>query len=493
MAVTRLIHKPACYAQNTLVMDFTNITEGICVPLYIQQHISHFAGFVESLRQQMIVESGGLDEYGALSNKQDVDTPTRLMLNEKHGEELERRIEALRHVLSNIKVLGLKPDAILNEISLSTTYNLADAKRKGKTSWTAYNFEKVPVVAAVTLLSKLKTDARSAELLVLDKLYKKVDGGTYKFDKLSAKWISPSTYVVAGNEPFQANIFMSATSSTQEVEVFVGQFKDDINLYNEAGKLVELTSEFPLKSGFKALEVKGGMANFEHLPQTAGQQLVQGVLKIKTPLGDDYNYFPFELNYRSAQADAVISPDKMNVLYIGVENPLSISAPGIAAENIKAGINQGRLRGSNGHFIAMVEQPGIAHVNVSAQMRDGSIKHMGNQQFRVKRIPSPKVRLGEYESGTIPTAQFKVYQHLNTILEDFVFAVQFEIVSYNVMNARNGQIILDEKIQGHRYNNKVKQVVRNARSGDIFYYDNVTVRGPDNKLRVLPTLTLRLI
>ena len=62
--------------------------------------------------------------------------------------------------------------------------------------------------------------------------------------------------------------------------------------------------------------------------------------------------------YQVARPSAVVSPDKMNVLYIGVPNPVSVSAPGVPKEKLHVSMSSGSLSGSAGQYTATVNALG---------------------------------------------------------------------------------------------------------------------------------------
>ncbi len=58
------------------------------------------------------------------------------------------------------------------------------------------------------------------------------------------------------------------------------------------------------------------------------------------PEGDVLD-FHFKGNYIVAPPSLTVAATKMNVFYIGVDNPVSISVPGLADEKIQAHITEG--------------------------------------------------------------------------------------------------------------------------------------------------------
>ena len=84
---------------------------------------------------------------------------------------------------------------------------------------------------------------------------------------------------------------------------------------------------------------------------------------------------------------ATVSADKMNVFYIGVDNPVSISVPGVPNDRVRASITNGTIiPKGNGKYIVRVSQGTKSVVNVTAEM-NGKMMSMGSAEFRVKRVP----------------------------------------------------------------------------------------------------------
>ncbi|MGC4103363.1 N-acetylmuramoyl-L-alanine amidase [Ferruginibacter sp.] len=120
-----------------------------------------------------------------------------------------------------------------------------------------------------------------------------------------------------------------------------------------------------------------------------GDRAKAGVIEIITKSNEqafvtvaDISNTPAVIN----NAPAVISVDKMNVLYIGVDNPVSIAAPGIAPQDVQLSISQGSITGGNGKYIARVVSTGEAIISLS---KKGSDKVIQTFSFRVNRLPDP--------------------------------------------------------------------------------------------------------
>lgn len=95
-----------------------------------------------------------------------------------------------------------------------------------------------------------------------------------------------------------------------------------------------------------------------------------------------------EYNTINDDAPAAIALDKMNVLYIGVDNPITAAAPGVAPEDLVLTVTEGNasITGKNGKYNIRVTSPGQVTIGV---MKSGSSKIISQSSFRVRRIPDP--------------------------------------------------------------------------------------------------------
>ena len=116
----------------------------------------------------------------------------------------------------------------------------------------------------------------------------------------------------------------------------------------------------------------------------------------------------------------------MNVLYIGVENPLTITA-GVGSEKISASFSGGEIKRAGGsQWIAIPKTQGEHNVNVIIEGKSTPVK------FRVKRLPDPGAFVGPKRGGSMPAADFKVQGGLIARLIDSDFEAPFRVVSYTV-------------------------------------------------------------
>lgn len=107
---------------------------------------------------------------------------------------------------------------------------------KRKTTWEEENFENMPVIAAITLLTKIQSDLRSAESEILHTLLKNIDKGDVRVNQLNAYVIPSSKTVIRGGK-YSANIVLAAIDTTMAPVINI----DGKQLPNSKDGLYEVT------------------------------------------------------------------------------------------------------------------------------------------------------------------------------------------------------------------------------------------------------------
>ena len=127
-----------------------------------------------------------------------------------------------------------------------------------------------------------------------------------------------------------------------------------------------------LKQGYRKIEdIQGGVAKYEEA--ASGDRNYQGVIKLPKPgFEGQSDFFPFEFGYETFQiGQPIISATKMNVLYMGVDNPLEISIPGYTSDKISVNspseVPISLVSGKS--YTSKPKRPGIYKIRVAS--RDG--------------------------------------------------------------------------------------------------------------------------
>ncbi|MDP3927920.1 MAG: GldM family protein, partial [Bacteroidota bacterium] len=189
---------------------------------------------------------------------------------------------------------------------------------------------------------------------------------------------------------------------------------------------------------------------------------------------------------------AVISATKMNVVYIGLENPISVSVPGFSANKVDVKCVGGNLKkiGSAGEYELTVDGSNRT-VTISASV-DG--KMMGTKEYRVRQIPKPTPMLGSIEqSGSVSLGQLKSANFVLTALKDFAFeGVNFTPISWSlVYQPKTGQA-QSTSGNSNQLTPEAKRYLNAAKPGDRFILMNIKAKGPAGAVPIPSSLALEV-
>ena len=449
--------------------------------------------YIEHLKDTLVRRTEGLDENEKVPALRDVEKkenyhwPTSIMCGDKHdgtgakATELKNNMEAFK--VTVLKLLADNPKARASfqarlESSLDTKA-YPDAEDEKRT-WEMQRFYHNPVVASVALLTKFQGDVRNTEGQIIEQLYKSVEPDLYKPDIFRAEVIPESDYVLLGQE-FKARVFLSATSSTLLPDVYIGAKIDP------ATRQMVPTEAPPLKT-------EDNFSIYTDRPGSEGVKKWGGVINAKNS-DNTYTAYPFESEYIAARPTGVISADKMNVLYIGVNNPMSISVPGVSNDKVKTysvgggvSLKPDPLRGS-GKWIATATTQGECTFTITADF-GGKQQTMGKATYRVKRVPDPVAKIAGKNEGTI-SKEVLIVNSLIPTMGDFVFDLYPIITSYRMSLYRRNVGLIEIDGTDNRLTPRMQEELRKAKTGDKVYFEYIRVKMPDGP-RSLPSINFTL-
>jgi gliding motility-associated protein GldM len=176
-------------------------------------------------------------------------------------------------------------------------------------------------------------------------------------------------------------------------------------------------------------------------------------------------------------AGAAISLTKMNVLYVAVDNPVSISVSGAPNEKVSATISQGSLTKREGsEYIAQPASSGEATVTVFAEI-DGQKKNMGSMQFRVKSIPTPVAKVGGKAGGNIDKNALASQQGVLADMEDFLFDLSCRVQQFEV-GVITAQGYKSAKSSSAVFTDEQKALINGLSKGQFVIFTNIKAQGP---------------
>lgn len=439
----------------------------------VKSESAELVSFLESWKRKLIMITGGWRDSvnfpGEIANESDLHASTdNLVEGEKGGQKIKEKLEAFRGSLLKAMNTDENSDfAKLLPLKIEKP-RASDANPKG--DWVMGNFYNMPVVAVVTLLSKFQNDIKNSEAMVIDNLFDKIHEQDVKFDGFKAIAVPKNSYLLAGQKV--------------EAEISIAAYKTDAKpvVSSNIGRVTK---------------TEDGIAYWENTVSGTGLQTVKGTVSID--MGGKNETRPFEFTYMVGSTGASMQLDKMNVFYIGVPNPVTVSAAGYAMEDIELSIPGGDATITKGDALGkydvMMKKQGKVTAVISARTKEG-VKQVGTQEIRVKMIPDPIAEVGGRTGSFLEAPnRMKVYPGIVASMKGFDFDVRFHVISYEFTFLQKrqdpvGPISVNSPM--FSANKQVSDLIAKCKPGDKIFLENIKARGPDGFTRTLGTIIITI-
>lgn len=406
--------------------------------------------FIDGLKTTLKKEAGYNnavsvdDNFTALNN---TEPASALFFNgsetvpSKNATDLKAKVEALKSYIT--QTFGSTPELkpVVDRASKTLTTEFSNKETRNGKNWLQYKFYGQPLIAALSNLEVMQSEARNLQSDVLmTMLQEKVDADI-KFDAYTAIVSAPTT-VIQG-EAAQAKVAIGNYSSNVPglsmpgLTVTNGQGVRGLDTGSTGDKSFSGTISFT--------DVNGKVIS---LPYSHTYKVIAGAQELK------------------AQKGAIVTADKMNVLYRGLPNPISGSILGADMSGISLSASGASVSGSGGKWT--VTPGGGTTVNLTISGRDpkgGVISQ--SFPFRIKNVPPPVGQVQGKSVVSMPASSIP-NQRVTADMPDFDFPVSFTVNSFMFKVPGKAAML----VNGNSLSN-VASLTKNLRNGDIAYIFNI--------------------
>ena len=325
-------------------------------------------------------------------------------------------------------------------------------------SWEYHNFHHTVLVADVTLLNKIISEAETAELNAVTQLMTNIHAQDFTFDEVGARVFAESGYLLSG-QTYKAQAMVTAWKNSQ----LTARVKLD------GGAEKEYTSN---AQGVIPLEWNVGVGSHKYT----------GVIDMLDPTTNKMEEFPFEGAFTVAPPAVSVSATKMNVVYRGINNPIAVGG-GVGGE-INASASSGTLsRTGNGTYNLL---PGAAdEVTISVTSGGSSL---GSMKFRVKDLPKPVALIRNVVNGQVSKSALQAAGRVEAEMKDFDFdGVRYDVVGYTFRYKTKSGTTKEAKAGSGAFTDEIRNAISQANVGDMFVFTAIQVRGNDGKTKTIET------
>ena len=427
-----------------------------------------FTSFIETVRDTVVSASGGyypeddVKHAGQPKGYKNKEVTTRILVNQGLGGEMKDRISNAKEDLLAIvnELNGAEGtqinDTTLAELETQISLKISDAYKKEKVpgkdsvSWEYFTFNQLPVAAMFPLLSQYTNDMKSSEAAILNFLVDQLGKTSFKVDDFIPISSPKKSYIIAG-ESFETEISVGARSTSINENV-------SINVNGQS------------------LSVTDGKASYSVRTSRTGIQKYNVNVSLTNPTTGERDTYTEEFEYEVGRRSVAVSADKMNVFYIGVDNPISVSAAGVSSNDLRVSGNGGGIqlsRTGQGKYNVKVSSVGATKVNVS-----GGGLTPTSFDFRVKRIPDPVARIAGKTGGLIGNGEFRAQGGVFAELDNFDFDARCTIAGFTLVYQPPREDLQEIVNVGQAFTGASKGLISRAKPGDTFYFNNVRAKCP---------------
>jgi gliding motility-associated protein GldM len=376
-----------------------------------------------------------------------LDASTRLFETKKEGEVLKNRLDQYKQ-----QMLDLDPTIKAQFESTFPVNTTPPPSQDGKKKdFTQSFFHMTPTIAALTMLSKFQNNIKNAESQIVTYCHNQIGAVEVHMDQVGVLVGQNSNYLMPGQQ-LQITAGVGAYSSSAAPSISINGSSVPVS----NGQGVYTTTVSGAGEHTVNVNVTFRDENNKIVTKSAPVKYVVG-----TPGG------------------AAVMPTKMNVFYIGVDNPVRISS-GTGMDKTTVSMTGGSISGSGTDRIVRVTGGTQATVTVNADGKSNPF------EFRIKRIPDPIIKVGPSSGGRIQSVMFKNQSFARADLENFDFEARFNIVSASIyFSGANFPNVQEVHITGGSLAGAQTQLSK-CIPGTSVTFDNVKVQGPDGVVRSIP-------
>jgi len=441
--------------------------------------------YLEKMKVDMVMMTEPTDETKAkeriknpflIGRKEDYDRPTTFFGTNNppgtSGKAHELKIKLEKYRTDLLGFVDAKNKAKIEKALTTLECKLPEAsetKEGSHSTWEMFYFYHQPQSAALVELTKWQNIVRGAEAEILTYLWDQISATSFKFDAVMAALIPKSNFVTSGSM-FECEAFLAAYSTAVKPKITYGASADSTTGAVAGG--TDLPDD-------KIINGKG----YIQVPASGAGERTFGVsIKIVNPVTGAETPYTANIKYNVAPPSATVSATKMNVMYKGLDNPIEVSVPGVAPNQISVNCSGGAMSGGNGKYSVKPGSGKEVVISVAAKNTDGKSTSMGSYKFRVKPVPTPKITWVNQTDRGFVSGNAGAGSPLIPRMEDFDFDVYSTITSFEVGFKLGGDYYV-KQCSGNSIPGDVAAKIRGLGKGTTVSFSSVkmTVPGGDRR------------
>ncbi|MDQ0780351.1 GldM family protein [Chryseobacterium sp. W4I1] len=371
----------------------------------------------------------------------------------KGALDLKAKIDDVRNYIN--ATFGNNPQLkdLVDRANKSLIAEYPKGKSPNDKTWFQNKFYHQPLIAAISNLEIIQNDARNVQSDALALLLQEKVDANIKFSSYEPI-VSGPVDIQAGKQA-EVKVMLGTYSTSNKISISgVGRVENGKGITSISGSGI---GEHKLGGTITLTDASGKPQSF---PWTHTYNVIAGPREVKLEKG------------------LLLSADKMNVMYRGLENPvsgsilgadnskLSLSAPGASVRN--TGPGKWSVKPTSGNTVKLTLS-GIDPYGKSVSQVF---------EYRIKNVPPPQGQIRGQSIVAMPPTSIQ-NQTVQAAIPDFDFPVSFTVTQFMVRVPGRAALL----VHGNSLNDAAG-LVKNLRSGDVvsIFDIKVTAQGLDGQV-----------
>ena len=380
------------------------------------------------------------------------------------GQEFITQMDTYRNGM--VALLGDSNDSLTSQINRD--FSTADVKnRDGQTvNYLEKNYVTFPLVSSLTKMTQIQNDINTVENELLSTL---LSGNLGDIASLT----NYETVMTTSRGAYYTNTTFDGMLSLGRIDASTKPVRVELKLDGNPIK----ENQYEFDGGRVVLKVGSGSVG----PHSITGKLVylQDGKENDVPVNQKFT----TINKPNA---ATISADKMNVVYRGIPNPMTISFAGIQDKDIKA--NAAGLSRVKGNKYSM--KPGKGReidINVSGTLPGGD-RVSDKKLFRIEDLPRPMGTIrGETSIDNCVKMNRQGLQKstIGAEFDNFVFDLNLKVKGFTFSVPGKPSV----KVNGRKLNSQAISALKSAKAGSIVRISQISAEVEGNSAYRLKTIS----
>ncbi len=425
----------------------------------INEMSAEYTAYLQDLKTRMVEGVKDTKDYETMDKSDFLDQ--EFFGGDKVTEEGQNFLQRIIDYRNNVtKILGPKradvASAVKARFATGDENGKVTKRDNTKEDWLNYHYERVPLVAAITKITQLQADVKATQQDALKSMLEGELTNQVSLKNFATSLFAKKSAYYAG-EKYDGKIIISKTdNSSTPVRA---------ELTFDGRKLTE-GKDYKIEAGGIKMMIGSGSAGDHEIAGT--MFFKQDGEEIEVPVKNSFATI-------SKPNAALIAADKMNVVYRGVSNPMSISIPGIPNNKVSASAS-GLKKVSGSKYVMNPGKGRNVTITASGTLPDGQ-RVSSKSEFRIKDIPRPSGSISK-QTGSVKLPRKNVeIGSIGAMLEDFDFDLNLKVSGFKFKAPGQPTV----SVSGSRLDSRAKSALKRAKRGSTVQIFDINAYISNNK------------